>query len=497
MLSASLLSTLEFLTKEIKEAREAAVWRVRSAKSDSAQVTGVADRFFNRMLELCDSTNLDYIHVSAMIHSTAVVWESSNAALTSESQHKQCRQDAQRCVSQLLPRLEAMLKHVGPQAASNTLWSFAKLGLDPDAVCPGSTAHLLHTVAENPKAATAQNVANSVWAMAALQDIRASHAEKSVTSRLCRQFMKYVCCPSQRGSATAQGVCRVLQGIVALELKVEPSTLDKASAYLVKLVQHAPAQVAAQHVSNYLLFCYKLRYMPQPARASALLAHFVSLFSVLGQEPNAQDMSNIALAVAGLGVQHVAQEVQSIASRLASSPDANSQNLCNLAWSMALLNTLDLTMFELILDTKKLRINNVVGMQHVSQLHHAHCRLEPLSKSSEQYAAWVVVKDKLEQIVGPALKAGRHTGSDALLLIIDELGLRHRRHVQLSTYMADAVLKRTDDPDRAAVLLVAESEQAYLVNHPDRSAPTVHFLACILCRDPMSYFCKHHARNGK
>ena len=249
--------------------------------------------------------------------------------------------------------------------------------------------------------------------------------------------------------------------------------LDKFFAYLVKLVQHAPAQVDAQNVSNSLLYCYKLRYMPQPAQAAALLAHFVSLFSGLGREPSAQGMSNTVVAVAGLGVPYVEHEVQSIASRVVSSPDANSQNLCNLAWSMALLDILDQTGFDLILDMLKVRTNNGVGRKGVSQLHQAHCHLEPLSKNSEEYAAWVVVKDKLEKSVGPAPKAEIHPGSDALLSLVEELGLRHRHHVQLSAYVPAAVLKRTDDPERAAVLLLAESERAYLVNHPDRSASTV------------------------
>ena len=231
------------LTKEIVEARQAAVRRVRSVNSGSAQVTRLAGQFFQKMLKLCDSSDLDYIHVSTMIHSTAAVWETSDAALTSESPQKRCRRDAQRCLSQLLPKLEAMLDHVGPREASNTLWSFAKVGLDPDAVCPGITAHLLLKVAESTKAVDAQAVANSVWAMAALQDVRkASNAEKSVTIRLCHQFMK---CVGERGhgSATAQGVCSVLHGSSALDLKVEPSTLANVFAHLVSLVQHAPAQV--------------------------------------------------------------------------------------------------------------------------------------------------------------------------------------------------------------------------------------------------------------
>ena len=129
------------------------------------------------MLNLCDTADLNYIHVSAMIHSTAEVWGASEPTLASASQREQCRQVAQRCVSQLLPRLEAMLDRIGPREASNTLWSFAKVGLDPDTVCPGITADLLHKVAENAKAANAYDVANSVWAMAVLQDIKkASYA---------------------------------------------------------------------------------------------------------------------------------------------------------------------------------------------------------------------------------------------------------------------------------------------------------------------------------
>ena len=265
-----------------------------------------------------------------------------------------------------------MLDHAGPREASVTLWSFAIVGLDPDAVCPGITADLLYKVAENTKSATEQSMANSVWAMAALQEIRkASDAEKSVTSRLCSHFMDYICDPSERGSATAQGVCNLLQVAVALELKVKPSTLDKLLAYLIKLVHHAPAQVEAQAVANAWLYCYKLRYMPQPAEAAGLLAYFVGLFSVQGKEPNAQNLGNTVLAVAGLGVPHVAQEVGSLAIRVVNEPGVNSQDLCNLAWSMALLNILDLKGFDLILHMLEVQMNNGVKLDNLTQLYQA------------------------------------------------------------------------------------------------------------------------------
>ena len=217
------------LTRGITAARQGALLNIRSAKSDSARV-GVVGGFCSRMLQLCGTADLDYIHVSAMIHSTAKVWGASDAAIASASQQEQSRQDAQVCLIQLLLRLEAMRRRVEPRQASNTLWSFAKLGLDPSAVCPGITIGLLQKVADD-KFANAQEKANAVWAMGILQDIRkASHAEKSVISRLCSQFMKHVSDPCVRGSATAQGVCNVLHCSVALELKVKTSTLDQLLA---------------------------------------------------------------------------------------------------------------------------------------------------------------------------------------------------------------------------------------------------------------------------
>ena len=219
------------------------------------------------MLQLCDTADLNYIHVSAMIHSTAKVWEASDAALASASQQEQYYQVAQVCLSQLLPRLEPMLGVLSAQAASNTLWSFAKLGLDPDAVCSGITIQLLQKVADD-KFANAQNKANAVWAMAILQGFtKVSDAAKRIVYRLCSHFMKHVNEPSKRNSATAQNTCCVLHGYVALELKVTPSMLDKLFAYLVKVVQHAPDKVDAQTVSNSLLYCYKLRYLALHASA--------------------------------------------------------------------------------------------------------------------------------------------------------------------------------------------------------------------------------------
>ena len=95
-------------------------------------------------------------------------------------------------------------------------------------------------------------------------------------------------------------------------------------------------------------------------------------------------MSNTALAVAGLGVPYVAPEVKSLAIRVVNGPGVNSQDLCNLAWSLALL---DMNMFELILDTWELHVKHAFGIRGVRQLYQAHCYLEPLSKNSEEYAA--------------------------------------------------------------------------------------------------------------
>ena len=285
---------------------------------------------------------------------------------------------------------------------------------------------------------------------------------------MCSRFINYVHDPSEHGLATAQGVCSVLQGIVALDLQVQPSILNKLFAYLVQLLHRAPAQVDAQAVANAWLYCYKLRYMPQPAQASALLTHFVSLFSVPGREPSAQESSNTVLAVAGLGVPHVAQEIQSIASRVLNRPGVNSQSLCNLAWSMALLNMLDLKGFDLTLHMLEMRMTDNVTKQGLSQLHQTLDHLEPLSKNSEEYTAWVCVKDKLGNSVGDAPAGTALSGSDTLHATLGLLEVRHRRHMQLSTYMVDAGLDRTNDKKAPVVLVVTASEHAHLVNAPKR-----------------------------
>ena len=96
------------LTNDITEARQAAIRAVRSAGLHSAQVAGVAEHFFQKMLKLSDGSDLDYI-MSVPGSTPQLQFDTSGATLTSGLQQEQCRQDAQSCVSQLLPRLEAML----------------------------------------------------------------------------------------------------------------------------------------------------------------------------------------------------------------------------------------------------------------------------------------------------------------------------------------------------------------------------------------------------
>ena len=78
------------------------------------------------------------------------------------------------------------------------------------------------------------------------------------------------------------------------------------------------------------------------------------------------------------------------------------------------------------------------------------------------------VKDKLGNSIGSAPTGKAPSGSDALHAILQSMGVRHRQHLQLSTYVVDAALERTDDKEAPAVLVVTAYERVHLVNAPKR-----------------------------
>ena len=144
-----------------------------------------------------------------------------------------------------------------------------------------------------------QAVSNVLWAAAAL-DLRLA---ATMPDKMFAYLVHLVQHPSTKATVTAQNISTALWAAATLNLRLTPTVPDKLCAHMVHLVQQpsTKASVDAQAISNALWSLHRIRRSPVPAHLSSLLAHFSSLFRVQGRQPASQNMSNVVLAMAGLG----------------------------------------------------------------------------------------------------------------------------------------------------------------------------------------------------
>lgn len=409
-------------------------------------------------------------------------------------------------VLQLLQKVEAVLPQLRAQEAGNVLWACAKLSLNPDLAVPGLTAKLISTVAED-EFAVAQNLSNTVWAVATLTDAgQLAPVDLAVVSTMFTRFMAFVFYPLTERSANSQEVSNLLWAAATLNLRLEATVLHKLYAHLVQLIQHpvtqatvtsqavsnalwaaatlelrlealaldrlcaqlvqlvqqpsTKARVDGQVVANALWSFYKLRHSPEPARLSSLLAHFCNLFTLQGRQPKSQAISNVVLAMAGFGQSsHV---VEDLAHRLLITDRADlvSQEVCNVIWSLAVLNVLDTATFRLFWKILLSRFHGQMSGPGVRQLYQALYKLQPPSYN----LTWQQLRQEVINTLGP-VHLDHSQQSPALHSMLQTLQLEHRQDVAFSGYTAEAVLRQKAD-NGSNLLLVILNAKSYLTNVP-------------------------------
>ena len=87
-----------------------------------------------------------------------------------------------------------------------------------------------------------------------------------------------------------------------------------------------------------------MRHCPEPAQVSSLLVHFSSQFAIQSRQPSLQSIINVVLAMAGFECEQTSHVVKELAHRLVDEHRADlvPQEVCNVLWSLAVLNVLDI-----------------------------------------------------------------------------------------------------------------------------------------------------------
>jgi hypothetical protein len=238
---------------------------------------------------------------------------------------------------QLLAALLRLLPDAKPQDVANSLWAAAKVGHAPTEQQTQQVQQLLAALMRLLPDATPQAVANSLWAAATLK--------AAATQQQLQQLLQHL--NSRLANAKPQHVANSLWAVAKLaqQLNDQQQQQLQQSQHLQQLLAGLAGKLAAaesQAVSNSLWACAQLRVYPAELFAALdSQQHWDRLLPAM----NGQELANTALAsavldyrdeqwLAGL-LQHALQLHTTSSS---SCSQLSSQELCNLCWSVAVLD---------------------------------------------------------------------------------------------------------------------------------------------------------------
>jgi hypothetical protein len=221
--------------------------------------------------------------------------------------------------AQLLSALVAQRQAANPQNIANTLWAAAKLQL---AVSEQDAAQLLSALVAQRQAAKPQNIANALWAAATLQ--------LAVSEQQAAQLLSALV--AQRQAAKPQAIANALWAAAKQWDGSAPPAVEAALLRLAAAVnERVVAAMNEQGVSNSLWALSQLGLRPVP-----LMQRLLEAAVPLAAAMKPQAIANTALAAAKLGVGDARLfEALAAAALQRQAQGFDAQNLCNLAWALA------------------------------------------------------------------------------------------------------------------------------------------------------------------
>ena len=169
--------------------------------------------------------------------------------------------------------------------------------------------------------------------------------------------------------------------------------VDAVCDHFVMLIRHHDAQKrpTSQEVSNVMWALGKLDHAPLDGAASAMLDWFARLCQLPGQEPNAQNLSNILYACAVLCLKVKRAFSHALVEGLLRLDRASGyvQSYCNAAWSLAVSGILSSEMFRALLERLRplptaVVVHDAIPKQELRQLYQALDSLQPLPSVAAQ-----------------------------------------------------------------------------------------------------------------
>ncbi|KAL3149827.1 hypothetical protein ABBQ38_013648 [Trebouxia sp. C0009 RCD-2024] len=367
-----------------------------------------------------------------------------------------------------------------PQAAANVLWALATMGHSTaaevlDCVCWHFASLTQH--ADTHQRPKAQESANVLWALASMGHQAAAEVLDSVTTH----FAHLVGSPNVKQRPDAQAVANVLWALGTL--KHTPRgvrLLDAFLAYFHVLLRSEDQRTrpGAQNIANTLWALKELKHAPSHDLVSTMLDAFIVLCQTPGLQPNSQEISNCLLACAALRLGVRLACVETFMDHILGMHVSRvvPQNYCNIAWSLAVMGCLTISIFDALLEQLSSKsVPSQLTIANRQQLHQALAWLKPAS-GSQQMEAWSSLRSRLSAIAAepPLAKQKVRTGQSELWAALALQSVSYKVQVPCGMYRAAAVLSPRNS-NVAVVLLMLAPPGDFLQNVPSRLLGHVDF----------------------
>ena len=377
-------------------------------------------------------------------------------------------------------------KRPNAQDAANRVWALATMhhatATDKllGSVCTHFASLLQHSDARQRP--TSQAVSNVMWALA---EIKHSPQNDRLLDDFCLYMHSLLQSQDQRARPNAQAISNVMWALA--EIKHSPQNdrlLDDFCMYMHSLLQSQDqrARPTLQNIANMLWALAQLQHAPLSEVVSAMLDHLVALCHTPGLQPKSQEISNVFIACAELRLSMHPAQVEVLLKHLLGLPvsEVSYQGYSNVAWSLAVMDYLDISIFDAVLHQLTKKHNQLLGEAGTRgtsaqlpveaekrQLHQASEWLKP-PQGSDQMEAWSRLHSRLQRVAPAArLRPRSFPGQSELYDALATQSLPYKAQVACGMYWADAVLS-PHDSSTSQVILVVECREEYLTNLPSR-----------------------------
>ena len=474
------------------------------------------------MEHLCakSQSQVDHIHISAIFSATAKVWFVAKGNHSFFSVQHTCQTKLQVFLGGMCQLLQPVVPQLESRQVSNILWSSAKLGLNLNKLTPGTLASLLKRflsliqAPEGRQQPNAQEVTNFLWSLATMGRVPSDVVVETCCARIVQLInsadtaqrpnaqdianlfwalgtMKIwskdtafleLCCTHFEAlmhsqacdRPNAQATANVLWGVSRMKATlVGNAFVDMCCAHFTTLIRSGVTsdQPNAQTIANMLWALHGLKHAPKDGIVSCMTDRFMSLSTFSGQNPTAQNISNVFLSCARLRValsHESADFLVSLLLRMARN-SVHKHDICNTAWSLAVLGLLRGETFQLFLHWLSVKKVGDVGAVGLGQLYQALEWLQPSPAADlKKEQGWGQLQARLARLGPrpPPASTKMLYGTKKLCAALKEQRLAFKSKVSISNYLVEAVLQPSQGASPS--ILVSLQAPEVLNNMPDR-----------------------------